>query len=179
MMNCDAYRMMTQQLLDGWEPGEEERAAMEAHEKACAACRAWGEQMRALHACCVRLDEELKAPEAFQNGWRQAVKREAERKHRRFSPRALAGVAAGLLVVALGGASVMNGPSAAKDSAQPQLAANRSAAYGRAAAPEVLMMEAETDDTAMDGGMQTESKRIRTASIELRTGEFDLSLIHI
>lgn len=180
-MNCDAYKALLHRVLDGETISGEEQAAMQQHEKQCMTCRAEGERLYAVHAQCARLDEESAAPEDFAQSWRKAVRAEAAKK-RRFSSRAMVSVAAGVLVFALGGLSMMESDVNGTEGA-PQLMMSRTATtadYGANYSMKSAAYDASAEWMAVEEAAEEESettqKRIRTASIQLRTVEFDHAL---
>lgn len=180
-MNCDAYKALLHRILDGETISGEEQAAMQQHEKQCMTCRAEGERLYAVHAQCARLDEDSAAPDDFAQNWRKAVRAEAAKK-RRFSSRALVSVAAGVLVFALGGMSMMESDVNGTESA-PQLMTSRSATtadYGANYSMKSAAYDASAEWMAVEEAAEEESeptqKRIRTASIQLRTAAFDHAL---
>lgn len=180
-MNCDAYKALLHRILDGETISDEEQAAMQQHEEQCMTCRAEGEQLYAVHAQCARLDEEIEVPDAFAQGWRKAVRAEAARK-RKMPSRALVSVAAGVLVFALGGMSMMESDVNGTESA-PQLMTSRSATtaeYGANYSMKSTAYDASSEllavEEAAEEESETTSKRIRTASIQLRTAAFDHAL---
>lgn len=179
-MKCETYQMLLHQMLDGIEPGEDERTDMRKHEAICMTCALHGAALREIHADCAHLDESVEPPQAFTQGWRQAIRRERSAHTRRYSPRVLVSAAAGLLVVALGTATLMNGLS--EHSAQ----ANKEALYSTrsfsgasiaydSVATESLMMDAGERESGVSQPLSGE-KRIRTASLDLRTEDFEGTL---
>lgn len=178
-MRCDTYRALLHQMLDGVEIGEEERAQLAAHEKECDACRAQGDAMRAIHAQCAQLDEEVQVPEAVSQGWRRKIREEAAARRRRFSPRVLTGVAAALLVVAIGGTAVLNREenAARSDSLlMPRAASGMDSGKAYTLTAESMMADEVAPKAAAGDTAAMAVKRIRTASISLRTGEFDAAM---
>lgn len=179
-MRCDTYRALLHQTLDGVEIGEEERAQLAAHEKECDACRVQGAALRAIHVQCAQLDEDVQVPETVSQGWRRRIREEAVPHRRHFSPRVLTSAAAALLVLVMGGTAVLNREekSAARNdvSFMPRAASGMDSGKAYSLTAESMMadeasMKAETGDTAAMA-----EKRIRTASISLRTGEFDTAV---
>ena len=100
-MNCETFASLLSRLWDGeLSPGEEE--ALRLHAASCPRCAqllaVWEDARDAL----AHLDDGVQPPEAFSQGWRDAVRREAfraKRMRRRPFLRAVAGLAAALVLL--------------------------------------------------------------------------------
>ena len=101
-MNCETFASLLSRLWDGeLSPGEEE--ALRLHAASCPRCAqllaVWEDARDAL----AHLDDGVQPPEAFSQGWRDAVRREAfraKRMRRRPFLRAASGLAAAIVLLA-------------------------------------------------------------------------------
>lgn len=188
MMDCEMVRMLLNQQQDGTELGEDVTSCLREHMAQCAECRETERTFNALREEYARLDDAVQVPEAFSSGWRQAVRHErAQSTRKRFSPRVLASVAAGIVLIVLGGTAGMN---RMREADLPNALPGRSmgerqsygVAYSGAAAENYSLMGVaamdEATDEAMDtgGGGAVQEKRIKTASLNIKTGDFDKAL---
>lgn len=94
-MNCETFASLLSRLWDGeLSPGEEE--ALRLHAASCPHCAqllaVWEDARDAL----AHLDDGVQPPEAFSQGWRDAVRREAFRARRRPFLRAAFGLVSAL-----------------------------------------------------------------------------------
>ena len=184
-----------QALLTAYALGElthAERREAEAHLAQCSDCRDQLAGVQALAADLAGLDQEAPLPQAFQTGWREAVKEEADqmltnKQSRRRSWRgALAAAAA--VVFLVGGTlltrdSLTGSKDAGRGAALPQaarslnktdgfdygLALGDSAAYDEEAAPREAPY-------GMESGVQAQeqaAKIIKTLDVSLRTTDFE------
>lgn len=172
MTGCEMYKMMLHRALDGEMLSDDERAQMTAHEAQCAACRREGALLTQMQTQFQTLDDAVEAPEAFSQGWRKAVRMEASRK-RKKPYRALVGAAACVLAVALGGASMMEQRPFENGTNAMQMKTSRtSVTMDYQMAGNGAMMDAAVYEEAAEAETAA-VKRIKSASIDLRTADFD------
>ncbi len=100
-MNCETFASLLSRLWDG-ELSPDEEEALRLHAASCPRCAqllaVWEDARDAL----AHLDDGVQPPEAFSQGWRDAVRREAfgqKRMRRRPLLRAVAGLAAALVLL--------------------------------------------------------------------------------
>lgn len=178
-MNCDAYRLSLHEMLDGTPLCDDTLLAMQAHEKECPACRQERETLLSLEADLAHLDDTLDVPTDFSDHWRHAVRKiAAPQKKRMTGYRVLPALAAGVLILALGGASMMSYPGT---ETSPKTVSTLSAS-GTSRNAQVYSMAYDTAETsyvmpASDAPTQSnvpaDAKIIKTAYLSLKTTDFD------
>lgn len=101
-MNCETFASLLSRLWDG-ELSPDEEEALRLHAASCPHCAqllaVWEDARDAL----AHLDDGVQPPEAFSQGWRDAVRREAfgqKRMRRRPLLRAASGLAAAIVLLA-------------------------------------------------------------------------------